>query len=212
MILIGDVAGEFDALVRLASRFPQENILLLGDMVDRGPKSKEVVEFAQINMAILGNHEHLMIDWYRSGGVYESDIWAYNGGGETIKSYGGSIPEQVIEWMERLPLFWEDEKIFASHAPWPTDWNLGELGSAINAKFNAIWNRDYPERKNKLQVFGHNSHWGLRSFSDSEGVFAVCLDASRSGVLTAIDTNTMKIYQEPFRAPSQAHVYNLGEI
>ena len=46
MNIIGDIAGEFDALIELVKRMPDEDILLVGDLVDRGPKSLQVIEWA----------------------------------------------------------------------------------------------------------------------------------------------------------------------
>ena len=45
---------------------PEGETISVGDMIDRGPNSKEVVEYFMdptINSsAIFGNHEHLMVD------------------------------------------------------------------------------------------------------------------------------------------------------
>lgn len=64
MIIIGDVHGGFDTLRKLVDKLPQdENICFVGDLIDRGPKSVEVVDFVIDNGfdCVLGNHEDLMI-------------------------------------------------------------------------------------------------------------------------------------------------------
>ncbi|MDY3205617.1 MAG: metallophosphoesterase [Arcobacter sp.] len=64
--VIGDVHGEFDSLRRLVNKFPKETkLIFVGDLVDRGKKSKEVVEFVKNNnfLYVLGNHEKMMIEY-----------------------------------------------------------------------------------------------------------------------------------------------------
>lgn len=72
---IGDIHGCYDALVRLEARIEQRSgslaaephIVSLGDMVDRGPDSAQVVKHFReragqgTHSAILGNHEEMML-------------------------------------------------------------------------------------------------------------------------------------------------------
>jgi serine/threonine protein phosphatase 1 len=63
MIVIGDVHGGFDTLIKLIEKLPNDNICFVGDLIDRGPKSAQVVDFVIENNydCVLGNHEELMI-------------------------------------------------------------------------------------------------------------------------------------------------------
>jgi len=199
MLIIADVAGELDALTRLIARRPDtEEIILLGDLVDRGPDSAGVVAFAMNTRrvrAIKGNHEHMMVDYWKYTQQYEGEIWKYNGGIQTIESYMRTYgddrpPETHLTWLNTLPIRIETEKFIATHAP---------IDEALTTEFDIIWNRDKPKKMNKLQIFGHNSHWGLRSFFGDDGkLFALCLDQSRDRVLTALDPDTMEILEEPY--------------
>ena len=69
--IIGDIAGRFDELMLLLAKMPEaDKVILVGDMVDRGPKSKEVIEWAMNNpnvIAIKGNHEDMMVDFCEDG-------------------------------------------------------------------------------------------------------------------------------------------------
>ena len=61
--IIGDVHGNFQTLKALISKLPKNSeIIFVGDLVDRGLNSKEVIEFIRINnyKCVLGNHEKLM--------------------------------------------------------------------------------------------------------------------------------------------------------
>lgn len=65
MIIIGDIAGHFKSLEALVAKLPaNKELLSLGDMVDRGPDSRKVVDFFKNHKALLGNHEHMLLDAY----------------------------------------------------------------------------------------------------------------------------------------------------
>jgi serine/threonine protein phosphatase 1 len=202
MIVIGDVAGQFDALMRLVDKLPDKELVFVGDLVDRGPNSKEVVSWVmnKNHKCVLGNHEHMMLKYYRPGGTYgyDSDVWIWNGGNMTNMQYRYKDQKPVLndhlDWIEQLPLYIKTDDILISHAPWIPEIDLEDSNDNL---FDVIWNRDVPEEREEFQVFGHNSPWGLRWFG-SPTQWGVCIDASSSGVLTAFDFETGKVYQEPY--------------
>ena len=64
--VIGDVHGEFDTLKKLTKQLPNNyKLIFVGDLVDRGLKSKEVIKFVRQNnhQSVLGNHEEMMIKY-----------------------------------------------------------------------------------------------------------------------------------------------------
>ena len=83
--IISDIAGNFDALLRLLTKMPDDEVISLGDMVDRGPDSKAVINWFMSNgRAVIGNHEHMMLDHCRQTGFYEKGMWELNGGDATL--------------------------------------------------------------------------------------------------------------------------------
>jgi hypothetical protein len=66
-LLIGDIAGQYKALQALISKAPSHLYpYSLGDMIDKGLESKSVISFFKNNgKALLGNHEHLMLDYFK---------------------------------------------------------------------------------------------------------------------------------------------------
>ncbi|MBM3570580.1 MAG: serine/threonine protein phosphatase [Alphaproteobacteria bacterium] len=98
---IGDVHGRADLMVRLQDKIAKDldrrpvtkaTLVLLGDLIDRGPDSRGVVERAMAGLAgcqtvvLMGNHERLMLDSL-AGGVGEEELWLMNGGDATLASY-----------------------------------------------------------------------------------------------------------------------------
>lgn len=202
--IIADISGNFTALRRLLAQMPDDEAISLGDMIDRGPESRAVVEwFMAHGHAVLGNHEHMMLDHCRGTGYYAPGIWESNGGDATLAAFGGAIPEAVLAWAERLPLYLEIEGCLLTHSFVHPGGSLAEacrLGTGSHDPLcgrSLLWSREPPRRlpSYRLQIAGHNSQLGLREFSDPEGVFALCLDDSRRGRLTGLHLPSRQIYQ-----------------
>lgn len=101
----GDIHGRFD-LFDLARRFVAADLLearpdrpfavFLGDLIDRGPGSADVLEalstgqFPIPYLVLRGNHEQMLLDALTSDGPLEA--WLRNGGVETLHSYGAEVP------------------------------------------------------------------------------------------------------------------------
>lgn len=202
MNIIADIAGQYDALLRLVDKMPKGPIYTLGDLNDRGPNSKEVIQWAIDNdvNGIIGNHEHMMLDFYRGQEIYDPNIWHWNGGAMTAMQYDDDIETRNIHlnWIESLPPYLEVDGVFMSHAAWSDELSIKDACDLSNIGSSIIWNRGEPIIRDTIQIMGHNSHWGLRYFGEKEKPWAICLDASRSGVVTGMHWPSMKIYQEPY--------------
>lgn len=99
---IGDVHGcakELDSLLAvigadIAGSTLTNRLVFLGDLVDRGPASAQVIERlyhgqvpADHPTFLMGNHEEVMLDVY-DGKVERLDGWLRFGGVQTLESYG----------------------------------------------------------------------------------------------------------------------------
>jgi serine/threonine protein phosphatase 1 len=102
---IGDIHGRVDLLDQLhgrishdAEKYPHYNriIIYLGDYIDRGPASKEVIDqlidpplhnFTAIHLR--GNHESMLLNFLKDN--KNGDLWFMNGGLETLLSYHVSL-------------------------------------------------------------------------------------------------------------------------
>ena len=114
LFAIGDIHGckkELDVIHDKIKKYCSKKnkkpiITYLGDYIDRGPKSKDVIqtiiEFTLPNVekiCLLGNHEQMLLDVlnYKENSLYQ---WIANSGVETLESYGGSLSEFVDFNME----------------------------------------------------------------------------------------------------------------
>jgi len=141
--LIGDIHGCLDLLEAMLTKIAQEpdvdkaRIIVLGDMVDRGPDSAAVVQRLydmqtaepERIICLMGNHERMMLDFMTSPDTNER--WLRYGGDETVASYGldtqekpemlaqalsDTIPPKIVQWLTRLPLSWCADGLLAVHA------------------------------------------------------------------------------------------------
>jgi serine/threonine protein phosphatase 1 len=72
LIAIGDIHGchlEFAELLARIAPVPADRVILLGDLINRGPDSNKVIDLARTTGAksILGNHELRLLEYRRTG-------------------------------------------------------------------------------------------------------------------------------------------------
>jgi serine/threonine protein phosphatase 1 len=131
--VIGDIHGCHASLTNLLHQVfhRADTLVFLGDYVDRGPHSKEVVDtILSLGTShprvipLMGNHDFLFLQ-YLTGG--DSDLFLQVGGRQTLASYGLSplatpeerarrVPSAHLAFLRSLPLFWEDQHALYVHA------------------------------------------------------------------------------------------------
>ena len=106
LYVIGDIHGRLDLLERLIEKISHDAAghesrsltVTLGDYVDRGPDSRDVLDrlrqnpFATAYVPLKGNHEAMLEAFLRDPGF--GAHWRYNGGLETLTSFG--IPVEPL--------------------------------------------------------------------------------------------------------------------
>lgn len=209
MNVIGDIAGQYETCMALLKKMPDDEPISLGDMNDRGPKSNKVLEFfMNYGRAVLGNHEHLMLDHLRGTKYYEHGLWLnWNGGSPTMRSFDYEVPEKYLLWLESLPLIIDEDNFILTHAPinpsipWDMVFDYGTSASDNKCETSILWNRGKPRRiKDKLQLHGHNASRNIVTFQDRQydEPYAICLDTSRGSKLSGYSTLTGKIYEQDY--------------
>jgi serine/threonine protein phosphatase 1 len=162
VLVIGDVHGCYHTFNNLITKhWVKENEVLiqLGDIIDRGENSPKMVQFARQlcvdfpNQVIFlkGNHEFEIIDHFEN---QPNHNWLRQCGEETLKQYDaeGIDCQSDVSWMKELPLFWENDYLFVSHA------GISEQSTnPFNEEdsFGVLWNRSPLKNINKLQIIGH---------------------------------------------------------
>jgi serine/threonine protein phosphatase 1 len=126
---VGDIHGCLDKLQRLLAACEAHaggrpaRYVFLGDYIDRGPQSRDVVDLLMRRQAarpgtivcLRGNHEQMAIDAHASDRAVP--LWLANNGASTLRNYGGSrISPEHLAWLEALPFCHDDGLRFFVHA------------------------------------------------------------------------------------------------
>ena len=84
-----DIHGHYDRLVELFEKIKfsdDDTLYILGDIIDRGPNIVKTVDLvmskSNIKM-ILGNHEDMFLNYWKSKSIWDEGLWYKNGGGKT---------------------------------------------------------------------------------------------------------------------------------
>ena len=116
---IGDIHGcvrTFQALLQQLPLQPGDSLILLGDLIDRGPDSKGVIdlvfrlrEHGHSVTCLRGNHEQLMLEAFEHATSRET--WMLNGGSQTLDSFQAAnlddIPTQYLDFFNAMPHWYE---------------------------------------------------------------------------------------------------------
>lgn len=173
-VAIGDIHGDLESFERLLAKLPPldagDTLVLLGDYIDRGPRSAEVIarvrELAALGpmkvVTLRGNHEDA---WLRivDEGWFEFILPRGNGCLDTLRSFQGRVgqnveapdaddfqlmergaflPPDVVEWMRALPLFYEDDHAIYVHAGLKRQDGEFQHPSRVHPPRALLWLRD----------------------------------------------------------------------
>ena len=97
VMVIGDIHGQYDKLLRAldASNYAEDDqLIFLGDYIDRGPDSQRVLDFMlqlksiPANIFLRGNHEQMVLHLFSGNADYLYMWLEYSFGRDCIASYG----------------------------------------------------------------------------------------------------------------------------
>ena len=169
--VIPDIHGRYDLLVRALEEIKTHiqqrpaitgcSVIFLGDYIDRGPQSREVVELLMAGppewYCLMGNHEDMMLSTFEERS--RSEHWLGNGGDATVRSFIEEgecvIGKKLLAWVSKLPLVIEDDYRVYVHAGLDPNLPMKEQSTET-----MLWHR-YPEGQNvgwrdKHVVHGHS--------------------------------------------------------
>jgi calcineurin-like phosphoesterase family protein len=142
---IGDVHGRLDLVEKLLARLdPAHPVVFVGDYVDRGENSADVLRYLRtLNshpdrrvICLKGNHEDMLLSFLNNP-ERRGRNWLRNGGLQTLGSFGvaglseasagqaladaatalqQAMGNELINWLKRLHLFWSSGNLTVAHA------------------------------------------------------------------------------------------------
>jgi serine/threonine protein phosphatase 1 len=206
LIAIGDIHGcvhALEALLEAIRPSPSDELIVLGDFIDMGRDTKDVIdrlialERECRLVKILGNHEEMLLSalenpqlishWLDSGGIYTIHSYRYLGGMEAI------LPEHV-EFIRRAKPSHETEEFIFTHANYDPDLPLAEQPEYLLRW--AVLEPPYPgpHRSGKTVLVGHTEQ---KSGEILDLGYLKCIDTRchSYGWLSALDVSTNTLWQ-----------------
>ena len=138
--IIGDIHGESDKLEALllamgyreqtgVFQHPDRKAIFVGDIIDRGPGVRRVVEIVSRMVGddhaylVLGNHELNLINWFRPLGLSKTFAHPHSKANRlqlsaTLDVFSEDEAKSLANWLSYQPLFLEFPKFRVAHALW----------------------------------------------------------------------------------------------
>jgi Calcineurin-like phosphoesterase len=206
LIAVGDVHGcchALDTVLDALMPTPDDRIVFVGDLVDQGKESREVLErITRLRqecrvVLIRGNHEEMMFAARESEAALR--YWERCGGVATLNSYrfGGKLDDiPAAHWAlleSTIPYYETDDYIF-THANYLADVPMNE-----QPEYTLRWAlfdppKEQPHCSGKTVTVGHTEQ---KNSEILDLGFAMCIDTAcwKYGWLTAIDVLTRECWQ-----------------
>ncbi len=217
IFVVGDVHGCFETLKALVKKLPNDStVVFTGDLIDRGPKSKEVVQYIIDNgfYSVQGNHERefCFLDAENNGTPVIRD-YMYGDWGivETMKSYLKNFDKKIyrrhIDFLSNLPLFIEIEDLVVSHSLIHHIWKGSDEGLYTEKDIDRLLYSHLINRSGNIKYSGtvfNNGFFNIFGHTYFPEVFFTkeyaCVDTGVvfGGKLTALSFPDFKIVEQPY--------------
>ncbi len=191
--VIGDIHGCYFTLTELyqeiKNKYPDIQIYAVGDLVDRGSKSYEVVEFILENKILFtpGNHDYMFYYFFKEPSSVFARSWVFNGSEATLQSYDdhGDKLFEHIEILKKAPLYFDTPDCFITHAGISKEYenlldpsfkdDFTSLYELINKDFSSdkgvLWLRGKALNIGKLQIMGHTKHQEITLDEEANAIY-----------------------------------------
>lgn len=210
-VIVGDVHGRadlLDVLLEQLSQLDADYYVFVGDYVDRGEDSAQVLRklfemsksYSNV-VCLKGNHEKMMLDFLRRP-LERGERWLRNGGLQTLASFGldgvrdtmppeeiatlaeelrTRMPDGMEDWMSDLPIKWRNGNLWVVHAGANPDTPIEDQGDRI-----LLWgHRKFRHRPRSDGNWVAHGHTIVTDPSSEDGRIALDTGAYATGRLTA---------------------------
>jgi serine/threonine protein phosphatase 1 len=206
--VLGDIHGCFHTLVKLVNQleryYPNVPIYSVGDLVDRGNFSFEVLEFfIERNIFFTpGNHDLMFFDHFRNPHSLFANSWFSNGAGATLRSYQNRVDkiDKHLDYINSMPLFFNTDDCFISHAGISNRFSniinqdvinddvllLSILKKSVDTDYGIVWCRERLLNIGKLQIVGHTRMSEPIYDSIADAIYIDCGAVSGNKLLAVI--------------------------
>lgn len=194
-IVIGDIHGcydEFRALLEKCNPREEDQIICVGDLINKGPSSRKVLDIAMKTpnlKCVVGNHEHALLKHAKAGTLDQHDK-AYQK--ETVRELADGL-FYYMNYIESWPYYLDFDDFSVIHAGIRPGIPLAEQSKKDLVYLRTLengdaWYEDYKDKK--LLVHGHWARKGLVIQENVIGLDSGCVYGKQ---LTAVILPERKI-------------------
>lgn len=214
LFAIGDIHGCFDSLQELVENKIrldiEDKLVLLGDYIDRGSQSKEIVDYIIYLrnsgfdiITLLGNHEMLLLEALEDD--KNKSKWIQNGGAETLKSFEiesiKEISPEYLDFFKNLQTYFSFGEFLFVHAGFNDN-----IVNPFQDTYSMIWKSQAvysnPLFADKVIVHGHRPltiELCMKQLDQHKQVINIdtgCVYKEKAGYgkLTAIELYSKKLF------------------
>jgi bis(5'-nucleosyl)-tetraphosphatase (symmetrical) len=143
---IGDIQGCYDQMRRLLDKITfdpaRDRLWLVGDLVNRGPRSADVVRYVKglgsAAVTVLGNHDLALL--VVAAGVRQAHA------ADTFGDVLGALDrDELLDWLRRQKLFHAGDGYAMVHAGLLPQWTIAQAAQLAREVESALAGPDYPE-------------------------------------------------------------------
>lgn len=207
---VGDIHGSYRKLVELMDRLPmdreRDTLVFLGDYINRGPQSREVLDYlialrdrVPRSVFLMGNHEYALLDYAASGNVDLLPELRILGVEATLKSYGDAsvrslldlsfLPPEHLEFLESLEFCHRQGPYLFVHADAPDEDSPWRGMDELVASRRLATASGHGEKA--TLVFGHTP---LATPLVAPGRIGIDTGAVYGNLLTAVELPTLQFH------------------
>jgi len=216
---IGDIQGCFQALTQLLEKIEfnpsQDRLWLVGDLVNRGPGSLQVLQWAMglgdRVVTVLGNHDlHLL--------AVAAGFVATHRGDTLDAILAAPECDEMLDWLRQQRMIYTEGDWVLVHAGLLPQWSVKQalrLGHEVETALRADDHRDFLQH-----MYGNQpDHWDdalsgmdrLRVITNAMTRLRVCsasgvMDFKYKGAVVDRPKNTLPWYEVPGRKSAKANI------
>lgn len=188
LFIVSDIHGMYKQFEEILKHWDKESLLvILGDMIDRGEYSYEVVQrvmelqkqYPDKVIVMKGNHEDMLM-YYIDGRMKDPTPFLVNGGSEMLRSFIKDLDEEAVEqnaeilktkfaaemeFLRNARSFYRKGNLLIAHAGF--DSSLEDWQETNPQDF--LWIRNHYEKENKtglISIFGHTPTRNMHEIDD----------------------------------------------
>lgn len=213
---VGDIHGCHDLLLEVLAKVDEHDpslqspLVFIGDYIDRGPDSAQVLrtlrsfqqETRRTVTCLMGNHEDMLVS-FLAAPTLNASVWLRNGGRDTLASFGlevdADFPDddrlqkirddlqeamgaELAIWVRDLPMMWNSGNVAFVHAGADP---LRPLNKQTQRNF--LWgHRDFFQQHRKDDVWVVHGHFIVPEVAAAAGRIAIDTGAHKHGLLPLV--------------------------